>query len=1702
MKKTNFTLKRSLVWMTMFVLGLLSSNSMQAQCTLACNDNVQVSTAPASLDNPNACEISLSLDMVLEGANDFVVFDPVGTCQASRAILEVRNGNVLIAADTLNDVSTPMATTAVTACNFGQPVAPGGFGWTLAENDCAESGTATFRRLNGFNFLDRDLRTTVTLLDADDNPINSCWGSITVEDKVGPIYDCAILLLNDDGRPFNALGVEVNNPGLNGNDTIEVFVPCSFDLSLIPTPLAFDNCDIDPTEFLISETVTQTRCDGQTIMVGGQPVQVVKTLSRRYGSVDFYGNQGAQIVVDITLYQTQIRFPDDINWTCEQFEIFPNIVEATSLHPMIIAAAEFLDASGCQSDGVGGDRFPGEVPYAGFFDLPANDPMLLDTVFGYIPNASVPAYWADREALDVDLDPFYDDNFDNQINDNSPFCGTATAETDEEFVHNISALRVGCNATAFCPNVGRNTPVLQPAPFANPMFPSSEPPIFEPPFCLLPQPLIPTLGDVLPHPTRGLEDADLLEQSGSGVPAMSTDHGDCNFTITFSDQRFETCDGQGTDRTFKIFRTWTVLNWCSGVVETDVQIIKVEDRQAPVITFNDDDNGDFIADETEVDEEFGNNDGYNDLLISDQVIDLGSHSVCASGGLIDVPTVFDRCAGVQSLTVFTPAGEATPVEANGQVIGFRIPAPFLEVGIHDIIFTASDGCGNFTTAIKRVQVVDGTPPVNVCREVTQIALSALPDGITSIPADFFDEGSFDFCSDVFLKVRKMELGTCDNVNIDKPEEVNHVRGPNCDIVDPEEWFDDDVKFCCDEVGTTVNVILRAYDRDPNFLVDCGPGNRAVPADNQNDLLHARDACSDCRSDFGSLNTRFNDCMIEVLIEDKVRPTCIAPDDVNVTCAVIPENLDLDDADLLNDLFGEATVLDNCDASIEVLRVNNNLNQCGVGTLVRFFSATDASGNENIGACRQTINVNNITNYCITFPVDFEGECDNAVNPADLEFAEIGCDLLSVSREVNPTFNAGGPAGDECRKEIVTWSVINWCEYDGVADAVVLSRDLLGDGIDDGEFCSSGFSLVYQEDTRVSYPSVGFYMWDQLVTITDNTAPVVSYNGDVKFGGGDFDEDPCTGQVDIAIDVTEECTENITTRWELTAFSSTFAGATFSGDNAISGRFPLGTHTARFFVSDDCGNTSFIDVTFDVVDTKAPTPVCFNGLSVDVMPASGMVQVWASDFDASSFDFCQDIKLNINRIDDVNGDGQITEDDHVTIVPTDDQVLLTCDDIGTLVFVQLWVSEVPGDGCNDSDFCTTFIEVQDNNQSCNGMRSISGSIKTQDGEPVSDVDVTLSGDMSNTFTTANNGEYLFTGLVPGNDYTVTPMKNDDVRNGVSTFDLAMISKHILNVQPLDSPYKVLAADANNSRSVTTLDLVAIRKVILFVSNEFPNNTSWRFIDENHIFTNAANPWNTVIPEAASFNNIDANVAAGFACVKVGDVSGDAVAHNIGTIEERTFNGTFFLNTDDKAFKAGETVEVTFNGDLNEVLGYQATINFNAKSLDLVDVVAGESTSENFGLAMVDDGIITTSWNGVAASNNAFTLVFNAQANGTLSNEIAISSEYTTAEAYSNEGLQNVGINFGTSTSTVDYALYQNTPNPFKGETTIRFNLPKATTATLTVSDVSGKVIEVIKGDYNRGDNTVTLNSENLVSGILYYQLDTEDFSATKKMIIIE
>jgi len=190
-----------------------------------------------------------------------------------------------------------------------------------------------------------------------------------------------------------------------------------------------------------------------------------------------------------------------------------------------------------------------------------------------------------------------------------------------------------------------------------------------------------------------------------------------------------------------------------------------------------------------------------------------------------------------------------------------------------------------------------------------------------------------------------------------------------------------------------------------------------------------------------------------------------------------------------------------------------------------------------------------------------------------------------------------------------------------------------------------------------------------------------------------------------------------------------------------------------------------------------------------------------------------------------------------------------------------------------------------------------------------------------------------------------------------------------------------------------------------------------------------------------------------------------------------------------------------------------LNFDKTAVEFVDFQAGalrSLTSDNFGFAKLNEGVITSSWNGQDATTVAddevlFSLTFKAKRSADLSSSLDLSSNYTAAEAYNADAdLLDLALEFnGTTAEASEFALFQNQPNPFKNETVIGFELPEAANATITIYDVAGRTLKLIEGEFAKGFNQVTVNRGDLNgTGVLYYQLDTPNNSATKKMILVD
>ena len=175
-----------------------------------------------------------------------------------------------------------------------------------------------------------------------------------------------------------------------------------------------------------------------------------------------------------------------------------------------------------------------------------------------------------------------------------------------------------------------------------------------------------------------------------------------------------------------------------------------------------------------------------------------------------------------------------------------------------------------------------------------------------------------------------------------------------------------------------------------------------------------------------------------------------------------------------------------------------------------------------------------------------------------------------------------------------------------------------------------------------------------------------------------------------------------------------------------------------------------------------------------------------------------------------------------------------------------------------------------------------------------------------------------------------------------------------------------------------------------------------------------------------------------------------------------------------------------------------------NLELMEIQEGLATQENFGLKYAQEGIVLTSWNGFGAEGVLFGMVVRAKTDVQISKSLEITAKYLTPEAYSKNGdALDVAVIFENKPAiNFEYELKQNTPNPFREESIIEFSLPEAGKATMTFSDITGRVLKVVKGDFEKGLNQVKISSKDVShSGLVLYTLTSGEYTETKRMMIL-
>ena len=167
--------------------------------------------------------------------------------------------------------------------------------------------------------------------------------------------------------------------------------------------------------------------------------------------------------------------------------------------------------------------------------------------------------------------------------------------------------------------------------------------------------------------------------------------------------------------------------------------------------------------------------------------------------------------------------------------------------------------------------------------------------------------------------------------------------------------------------------------------------------------------------------------------------------------------------------------------------------------------------------------------------------------------------------------------------------------------------------------------------------------------------------------------------------------------------------------------------------------------------------------------------------------------------------------------------------------------------------------------------------TPDNDTISGYEVLLNDESIGRATLDTAGRFNTTVFLDADStYTLTLKKDTLYNNGLSTFDIIRMSKHILFVDTLEAPYQLLAADVNASGGISTFDIIKNRKLILGVDTVLTTNHSWNFVREGYLFQTPENPFAefyegspqkyTFVPsDIPNFN---------FIGIKTGDVNGSA------------------------------------------------------------------------------------------------------------------------------------------------------------------------------------------------------------------------------------
>ncbi len=1175
-----------------------------------------------------------------------------------------------------------------------------------------------------------------------------------------------------------------------------------------------------------------------------------------------------------------------------------------------------------------------------------------------------------------------------------------------------------------------------------------------------------------------------LDPSVSGVPMLDVD-GDfttvfdrfpitqaaCRLGATYSDEIISLCGGAK-----KLIRTWKIYDACASgnSFKTCTQIINITDRADPsvsaLITQFYVRNGSLVGIDSIV--------NFTTAGIQ-YVYALGSPYNCGGSarfvlkgrdnGCLKSALTFRASDSRARLVAGYPQYNATTFET---VAIYEISSD--SYGDFDISFTATNAClTSVLTKNFRVRVRDNVSPNAICHAV-QVAIGS--NGTARVSAEAINSSSTDNCGVERIEVRRMRVCGTANTN-----------------------FGLYMDFSCCDVLDTIMVVLRVWDFAGNYT----------------------------------------DCMTTVTVVDKIKPTCYAPPRRIINCSDLVLNNVRD--------FGQPIFWDNCGIKDTLFTEKEELTNCQIGTITRKWIVSDRMGFKD--SCQQIIEVTGKSDFTVDFPDDIVANCFATVMTKDQAREAIlrngpdkdghiindGCGALLVE-VVDDTLTSGS---DACYKILRKFTVIDWCKYNpnntnlnqiGACYGVPVCGDVHGNANWATQNLAAWQTLPRLGCTNpkerrfrdadglggtLAVPeafSDGVICFTQIIKIIDNTPPMITSAVNdtiIKSAASD-----CIDNIKLSIKATDQCigervqnqnAELLYYYWTVTDVATNRIVKTGLTKEILLENVPFEQqYRIGWRVTDRCANAVVGTQTVKLMDAKAPQLICRNITAELSRGANGAwVMAQLSDLFMSTADNCTPTPFLNNRLT-MERAANSTNRYPSTLV---NSIMFDCLDAGLSVPIRIWTY----DAANNQNYCEVAVHVQDNLNACGTTTTatISGSIKNDKGMDVANavVSATTNGAAVSSATSTALGNFsMTTGLTTGSNYLVRADRTDVPLNGVTTLDLALMSKHILDIQPLATPYRIIAGDVNRDGELSGIDLLQTRRMILRVATQFAGGKTWRFVDKRYVFNNSFDPLAEDFPESVILTNMPSAAQANFIGIKIGDVSGSASTGAPNVMSSlRGANKALVFEADDVQMDAGKDYTVTVRSSDFNAQGFQFTLNC-AEGVEIMRVLNGnlpDMSESNFGRFK---NALTMSWNGNFSGKSAeiLTLIIRSKSSIALHDALTIGSNLTVTEGFDvKSNILDVKLTFkGQNTEGSNFALYQNEPNPFYEETKIAFNLPMDSRAKMIISDAAGRVLKTIEGNYLKGYNEIKIAKTELnTSGIVFYRLETPTNTAIKKMIVL-